>query len=836
MKTMCSKLPARKLLAATISMAAASSSLAVETLEEVSVVASPIRDSQQASIDAKRKADNVVDVIAADAIGRFPDQNLADSLGRVPGMAIERDQGQARYINFRGTPFRYTAIGFDGIDVPGAENGRIPRFDSFPSVITSKVEVNKAVLPSMPGEAVAGYVDIKTFNPFDREGFSLDTDLGIGEQDLGGGDIEKFSLRTSWSDENWGIMVFGSKNCREQITDNIEYELELVSNQTLVNELQKRSYKIEREDEALGGHLEYRNEEGALRRVFVSTLNSEFVDREQRTHYQFNFVAAEPGNSASDSPLYIDRLLQYGQYDNSTNTSTLGGDFKLADWTIEARYNVTETEFNTRLPILYSSGVNFVTRSPSITLGDYDISDIEDPIVTLAAPLSSYEYAALYGYKVDWPLNVEADKFKLDAKHEFSFGELRLGLQFDRREVTGAKTTDFDIFAFDPDVTFQAEGAADPLNIQDFATSERWYSNSTNSIGATYFDNIGLRKAWQAYGEILPEAGDGDLVSIDEDISAAYAMVSRDFDWGNVIYGLRIEQTDYSSAGAVDGNSVVVSDDFTHVLPSIHINVDLAENVKARLSASSGVNRPTYVEWRAAASIDPINGTVEGGNPTLEAEESWGVDASVEYYFAPSSILSAGVFYRNVDNVIYEDVSSIDAGIYGNEFAGQEWELEGYVNGSDGQIHGLEFNFIGHAADITEALDGFGLSFNMTVLDSEFTHRDGTKTNLPGTSDLTYNASLFYEKYGLSIRLNYQYRDEWISPLEDPEETWAEQERLDMSIQYTLPVDWEGANITIYANANNLTDETDVRYAGNGTVNQTESYGSRYLAGIRLSF
>ena len=97
--------------------------------QTVIVTGSPIRDSQQAAIDAKRNADNVVDIIAADTIGRFPDQNLADSLGRLPGIVIERDQAQPRFISFRGAPFRYTAIAFDGVQVPGAENGRTPRFD-----------------------------------------------------------------------------------------------------------------------------------------------------------------------------------------------------------------------------------------------------------------------------------------------------------------------------------------------------------------------------------------------------------------------------------------------------------------------------------------------------------------------------------------------------------------------------------------------------------------------------------------------------------------------------------------------------------------------------------
>ncbi len=137
---------ARSLLVTTVSAAALSAaapafaqetpsedtSTPVATPDVITVTATPIRDSQAAAIAQKRAADNVVDIISADTIGRFPDQNLADSLGRLPGLAIERDQGQARFINFRGAPFRWTAIAFDGIDVLGAENGRIPRLTRSP--------------------------------------------------------------------------------------------------------------------------------------------------------------------------------------------------------------------------------------------------------------------------------------------------------------------------------------------------------------------------------------------------------------------------------------------------------------------------------------------------------------------------------------------------------------------------------------------------------------------------------------------------------------------------------------------------------------------------------
>ncbi len=277
-------------------------------------------------------------------------------------------------------------------------------------------------------------------------------------------------------------------------------------------------------------------------------------------------------------------------------------------------------------------------------------------------------------------------------------------------------------------------------------------------------------------------------------------MATTHLRWGNIVAGVRIEQTDYSSEGTIDGEHIDVSDDFVNYLPSVHVNVDLAEDLKWRVSASTGVNRPTYDEWRAAASVNLTSQPPEvtGGNPTLEAEETVGMDTSLEWYFAPASIVSVGAFYREIDNVIYADSSTIDGGAYLSSATGEEWIYTGAVNGDDGEMTGVEFNVIAHAVDLIEALDGFGISANATILDSEFQGLDGVTYELPGTSDLIYNASLFYENFGLSTRINYQYRDEWISPIEDPSEYWGEQERVDLSISYELPFEVQGgANIPL---------------------------------------
>lgn len=804
--------------------------------EAIIVTASPIRDSEAAAIAAKRAADNVLDIISADTIGRFPDQNLADSLGRLPGIAIERDQGQARYLNFRGAPFRYTAIAFDGISVPGAENGRIARFDSFPSVVTAAVEANKAVTPDMPGEAVSGFINIRTYSPFDREGLAVSLEAGYGEQELGGGPVNKYNGRLSWSNDKVGFVVFGSNNRRVQNTDNRELDVELVNDQIQVNELDFRSYFVEREDNAFGGSLELRPE-GPLDRVFVNTLYSEFIDNEARNQFVFDFAggaealgaAVSPGPTGYQPVVLVNRLLEAGTYENSTWTSTLGADAQFGDWSVEGRLNYTETSNETFLPIPYSLA--------GTVAASYDVTDVEAPIVNVfnvgtqtPRSLDGLAYAMTLGLIINSNLDNEAIKAKLDAERALTlFGRattLKVGGMYDTRDATGVA------------IAQGIGGFPASVDINAYGTGVPWYTDFNNSITATYYNNEALRTAWAAaIGGFDADAPSDQLISITEEILALYAMATTEFDGGNIVYGARLERTDYTS----DGPDLDVSyaDDYVNFLPSVHLNLDLSEALKFRASLSTGLSRPTYNELRASASVDPTSRTAVGGNPTLEAETTYGGDLALEWYFAPASLLSAGLFYRHIDNVIYADATTVDGGLYFPEETGQDWTLSGYVNGKSGYLAGLEANFIGQASFLPEPFDGFGVSGNLTLLESEFETNSGAKFSLPGTSDLIYNASIYYEKFGVSARLNYQFRDDWLSTTENDSlgEYWASQKRVDASLRYALPYTFRGAQLTVFANGNNLTDETDVRYISTPrTPNQVEGYGRYWLVGLRADF
>ena len=815
-----------------------------QEVEEIVVTGKAIKESQMAAIEAKRQAVNVADIISADAIGRFPDVNLSDALGRLPGISIERDQGQARYVSFRGTPKRYTTTAFNGISIPGVENGRIPRFDSYPAVITSQVIANKAITADMPGESISGFINIKTFKPSDIEGFSLSAEIGMGEQDQGGGDTSKENLRISYSDDSFGFVVYGSAHNNEQITDNREPTYGGVKGAQTPDRIDFRSYKVERESEAFGGTFEKYLDNGG--RIFLTSLNTEFLDNEERNDFRAYVKNGTPttgsGFTGSARRLFNDAL-----YINKTEMNTLGIETSFGEWDIKAQASKIDTTFDTYMPIGYFIGGGQLTNL------SYDISDPQNPIVNFDGTYRDVDYSTKLLVDAIGGLYTETDQFKIDISRENNRGELKFGLQYDDRVATGGGATLATVSVaggYPADVCDPKE-----YRLGDFA------SPRDNSVGAFYTDNPALNDCLNTVRPPRSDFPDDEKIDIEEVLFAAYIMQTFEMDWGNIVAGLRIEDTEYETNGfrlatvsgdigyeniAVGAKEVLsVKRSYTNYLPSVHVNYDMSEDVKLRLSYSTGISRPSYIEARAAASINILSNEIAGGNPFLKQEESWGIDAAFEWYYDEASLFSITIFHREIDNVISESNEKVDGTLYSDQAQpGELWDLAGFGNGKDGELQGLEISLNARMDNYIDGFfSGFGASLNLALIESEYTTPEGKVFALPGQSDTNYNASIFYEDHGFSARLTYRYRSEWL----DETETgavfnlgggvyWAAQNRLDASVRYDLEA-LTGQKASIFADFNNITDESDMRYtAQRWNVNQVESFGRSFLAGVRYAF
>jgi len=130
--------------------------------EQVLVTAERAAGEAEA-INRERSADNVLQVLPADVIRSLPNANLADALGRLPSVTLERDEGEGKYIQVRGTAPRLTNTTIDGINVPSPESGvRQIKFDAIPADIVESVEINKTLQANMEGDGIGGFVNLVT--------------------------------------------------------------------------------------------------------------------------------------------------------------------------------------------------------------------------------------------------------------------------------------------------------------------------------------------------------------------------------------------------------------------------------------------------------------------------------------------------------------------------------------------------------------------------------------------------------------------------------------------------------------------------------------------------
>ena len=840
-------------------------SQATTGMGEVTVSASPIVGSQSAALARQKAAPVVSNVIASDQVGKFPDQNAAAALSRVPGVAIQRDQGQARYVNLRGTPRRWTRLAINDLNVIGSE-GRIVRFDEIPAPIISSIEVTKAVPPSQPASSVAGRINVETASAFDNPGFHANGEVAPGYMGLSEDLQYNASARVSntWG-ENLGLVVSGSRYVRNQVTNNNESQYSVGPDGSLwPTTVDYRTYYIERRNNALSGRLDFRPA-GDLE-LFLSSTYVEFNDDEQRNQYIFNLSDAQSGfQSDSNAPkrgtlqgVPMQSANGPGYYRNNTWTTMAGGESQLGEWDVDFRGSFTRTNSSQNLPLLVP-----LQFSPPLT-AEYDYSDPNFPSIDLFSPsgssledLPQTDYEVDIGFQNSSDTQTDAYATKVDLKRSWTaFGipsEVQFGGKFDTREK-GGYAASVNVVPFGP--MLQQIGGS-PVNYADHLMDEGLQSEFPffNQYNVGRFDVFELEDEFnRALGD-LEEAGlydtdqrvpDENRFTVQESIYAGYAMNTWNPSWGSVLAGIRVEHANYDSEGfradSTGTQQVETSTGNTQLFPSLHVNIDLTKDVRLRVAGTRTISRAGFAERRPSVSIDDVNQAISGGNPSVSSEKAWSVDLRLEYYLPQTGILSASAFSKWIGDPLFSSTTIVE----GDRFDTEGLDRSGYVfsttlNGQDGQVYGAELNYFQQWTFLPGPLAGLGLQANATFLDSEFTTpappgAESRVVRFPGTSDTVLNGSLFFERYGVSARVSYQWRDDWIDSLDPANKQldtyWDDEARLSASIRYAF-----SDHYTIFADANNLTDELGRRYQGfQDNPSEVEGFGRRYQIGVRVNY
>ncbi|NJR20472.1 MAG: TonB-dependent receptor [Hyphomonadaceae bacterium] len=141
-------------------------------------------------------------------------------------------------------------------------------------------------------------------------------------------------------------------------------------------------------------------------------------------------------------------------------------------------------------------------------------------------------------------------------------------------------------------------------------------------------------------------------------------MATMKRDWGSIVFGARVEQTENTGAAFVTIGGTPrltsVSKSETAVYPSLHINVDIDEEQKLRFGLTTGASRPDFDELAPNFSVNDSARTISGGNPEAKPEQAIGYDVYYENYLQPQGYLQVGVFGKYLQDVLFQQ-----AGIFG---------------------------------------------------------------------------------------------------------------------------------------------------------------------------
>ena len=880
----------------------------------------PIAESEAAALETQKKSDSLVAVAASDGVGRLPDQNIAQATSRLPGVAVERDQGQARYVSLRGAPNYWTTLSFDGINVVSPE-GRDARFDSVPSAIAAQIVVSKAVTPDMPGETVSGNVNIVTRSAFDYTGEHFAAKAGYGQAEVGNRpQVEAsavYSNRFDMGEGELGVVVSGSYFERAMITDNFETDYERVSGDLRpgngtrfwAQEAENKLYRLTRKNWSASGRVDYRQGDTKLSLRSIYTI---FKDDEMRDNYRFDLddrqsdlvsaatacdTAVNPtptntgyadiciGNTPLKGTIYgvdIRQRSTLRAFRQSIFTNTAEAEFAPADgWTVNLLGNYTESK-DDRSVVGETTWESPSTRTARPTI-DYDFSDpnrsrlilsttnqLASPtryqagtrvtaIDTFSKPLTSLTL-------LDAVDTTKAYTARLVVTRETGFlggdATLKAGFQFDQR----TKVVDESNLVLNTAAQFAAIGIPTDYNL--FSLDQKFLGRIPMDYTFRYFDPVKMRAAAEKARQLYTfNPVTGNIYDVREQVFAGYLMGTVRWDFGSLIGGARVEHV--KNRGIAQGTVgttaglVTAESERTMVFPSLHFNYNLDETKKLRLSFNTGAARADYDQLRPNVVINDSNQTISGGNPAVKPEKAWGLDGYFEWYLRPQGYLMAGVFYKNVSDVLYRQSRSFGSDALNSSGVDRSaYTFTGITNGGEGRVYGFEAAAQLQLEPWTEQIGlpswmgGFGLSANVTYNNSEVTKPAiGTvparKLRLPGTSDWVYNLSGYYEKYGLSLRLSYQKRTAWLDgyadDLTDAGDTyWATDDELDFSARYAI-----SKNVEVFFDATNLLNNPGRRFAEPGNLLtatgtptpftdsytiEWERFGRRFAGGFRVNF
>lgn len=847
------------------------------------IVVTGLRRSVQKAQELKQDSLQILDAVAAEDIGKLPDNNAAEALARITGVQVTRSKDEADGVSVRGLPDVTTT--FNGRELYTAE-GRQVAFQDFPASSLAGIEVYKSTTADLVEGGIAGLVNVRSRRPFDFDGFEIAGgirgtygdqarkydpqasllisnrwDTGIGEI----GALINFSYTQSHylTSARWDSGGIVTPNATQPVaTPGVGRDFQFPESVGVFYNRGKRWRP------SVNGSLQWKPADNI--ELYLEGLYQGYRGRESNDEMALRLSSGNPVLSnvvldendpdkvksltISDGQGSIGTDFFRGVPHSTTNTYQFAGGgsitFGRAKFSTDLAYTTTKNYFT-------DYGFDFAARNPATANIEFDIDhdyggvEFSVPGFDLSDP-SNYVIRGIFdrrreGRGSGWQWRNDLELEGADT----GITKLQVGTRYTTRKSTFADGTRYANIRAQGVSILDAPIGMGGLIVPGFRGSDaqptrQWYA----PIASDIFNNIeDLRRFAQERLRISnlgnadqqPEIWDPALPTYttqfasNETSYAFYGQVNYGFDIGGIpidgVIGTRVVNTVIRTTGqgSLDGVPNVVDDrkNYIDILPNISLRAKLTDTLQFRTSFTETRTRPTFSQTNPAFLItrDSVNlGDYNGssGNIDLDPIQSKNYDASLEWYFSSTGSLTAAVFRRDLQGFISNYTTFQDVPGFG------EIRVTRPENAGKGRIQGAEVAFATFFNFLPGFLSGFGTQLNATYLDGKqalptVLGEAGRMVRVPNTSKWTYNVNLLYEKGPFSARLAYNYRTDWVNFYNNTEAADAvagEFTKATQRLDFSASVTpWEFVTFTFDA-----TNLTGVPFQNVRNFTETQSY------------
>jgi iron complex outermembrane receptor protein len=862
----------------------------VTTLSGVQV--SGFSGSLAKSVADKRTAETISDTISTEDIGKFPEQNIAESLQRITGVQITRSNGEGQFVSLDGLDPKFTEVLYNGRELPSASGSRSFDFTILSSEFVQELTAYKSPTAALPAGGLAGTVNITTLKPLDygKEHFAGSADGVYDNNAKGGADPHISAVYTNtYLNNTLGWMIGADYNKRK--LDVQQYQafgmqpttgnLNGVTHYNLQNATNLAENIGDRTRVSLISALQYKPND-----VFEARLDGLYSRFHNNTVLPVNSlrevnVNGPVTNSVVDpagNVVYFDG----NGIDNRNNARTddeidtlksiaLGGTLTLPGWIIDG-----EASYSSSKKLYTDISLEALGRAS----GYYDLRTDPSGIPSIGYdrgynPMDPNNLNAIgVNGDVNQPTSDRIRDFKLTATHDVSRGWLS-DLQF------GVDRTDQTFATGSSALNVSAKAVANALGLPYNRNVEGGSFNAAPFVrqfgGSSFLSGYGgaskFPKTWLAAdpNALLAKLSLHDLEqlapltqnpaaisSLDEKSNAAF--VKLDFDSldgslsGNV--GLRYVRTDESATGyGPDLNTLVftqqgavttsrintfstVRNSYSKLLPSFNVRYSITNDLIARFAAAKVMQRPDLSILAPTTAVSANVNSITEGNPNVAPYLANQFDASLEWYFNKESLLSLAFFYKNVKNFIVSTRTTQTYNVTQAESGAvvpTTFSVLQPNNGATTQLKGVEIGYQQPFRFLPGIWSGLGALANYTYIQAgKLKVTDtGNPLALPGVSKNSYNVGVYYENPTYGARLLYNYRSGYVS---DPLSYFGDgafvkgNGQLDFSANYNF-----NKSLSATFQIVNVTNAPLVTVNNAGINRGWELDGRRYQIGLRLS-